>query len=316
MTLAWVGFHVEGLPALRAVLEAGYDVKGIITLAPDAAARLSGAADHAPLAAEFGVPLRLVRDINDSAAVAWLNELAADVIFVIGWTQIVGAAARASARVGVIGAHASLLPEDRGRAPVNWAIIHGRHGTGASLMWLSEGVDAGDLIDQRAIAITEYDTCGTIYEKVAAANRSMILDVLPRLAAGERPGRPQSGLDAPPLPRRRPEDGRIDWSMPSRRVYDFIRALARPYPGAFSNLDGETFKVWTAALLPDGGVAEGVPGQVIGPCVSPHEDACGQIVRCGNGAVLLLELEDSSGRLVRGRALSQRAWKDKVWSHG
>jgi methionyl-tRNA formyltransferase len=307
---------MEGLPALRAVLEAGYDVRGIITLTPDAAASRSGAVDHAPLAAEFGVPLGRVCDINDSASVALLHELAADIVLVIGWTQLVGSAARAAARVGVIGAHASLLPRDRGRAPVNWAIIHGRQETGASLLWLAEGVDTGNLIDQRPIAITEYDTCGTIYEKIAAANRSMILDVLPRLAAGERPGRPQSDLEAPPLPRRRPEDGRIDWSLPGRRVYDLIRALARPYPGAFSRLDGEVFRVWEAALFPDRGVAEGVAGQVIGPCISPREDACGQIVRCGGGAVLLLELEDARGRIIRGRALSERVWTDKVWSHG
>ena len=103
--------------------------------------------------------------------------------------------------------------------------------------------------------------------------------------------------------------------MDSRRVYDFIRALARPYPGAFSDMDGERFYIWEAALLPDSAVPDGIAGQVVGACVSPREDACGQVVACGTGAVLLLELEDSSGNIVRRRALSDRTWKGKVWTH-
>src|SRR5437879_10479768 len=108
----------------------------------------------------------------------------------------------------------------------------------------------------------------------------------PRLLPGERRARPRGKGPTLPRPRRRPADGLIDWSQPSSAVYDFVRALTRPYPGAFSLLDGQRWMIWSAALLPDGNgeahrVAGIVPGQALGPIVSPVEAACGQLVACG-----------------------------------
>jgi methionyl-tRNA formyltransferase len=315
MRLVWIGFHVEGVPALRAVLEAGHRIDALITLTPEAAARRSGAADYAPLCAEFGVPVHRVRDINQPESVALLSALAPDVALVIGWTQILSPAVLRTARIGMIGGHASMLPRDRGRAPVNWAIIRGDRCTGASLIWLAEGVDTGDLVDQRPIEISAYDTCGTVYDKVALANRDMILGALSRLTAGERPGTTQRALDVPPLPARRPEDGAVDWSMDGRQVYDFVRAQARPYPGAFSYLDGQRLHIWEAAYLPELTPHHAAAGTIVGPCVSPREDACGQVVACGTGSLLLLEVEDATGHVVRGRELSDLAWAGKVLNH-
>jgi methionyl-tRNA formyltransferase len=217
------------------------------------------------------------------------------------------------ARLGLIGAHASFLPHNRGSAPINWAIIRGEQETGNTLMWLAEGVDEGDIIAQRAFPITPYDTCATLYARVAATNREMLLEVLPQLMAGERPGRPQERGDEPILPRRRPADGRITWDSPAETVYDFVRALARPYPGAFSSLDGKRWWIWEAALLPDGAAVSGAPGEVLGPVISPAPSACGQLVACGSGggAVIVLEVEDAAGMRLRGQALSQQQWTGK-----
>jgi methionyl-tRNA formyltransferase len=307
---------MEGIPALRGLLEAGHQVVSVITLTAEAAARRSGAVDYAALCGEFSVPLHHVGDVNSPSSVELLRELHLDIAFVIGWTQVLRPATLRTVGIGMVGGHASLLPRDRGRAPVNWAIIRGARETGCSLMWLADGVDTGDLIDQRSFPITPYDTCASVYDKVAAANRDMILALAPRLLAGERPGAPQKDSDEPRLPGRRPQDGNVDWSMDNRRVYDFVRALTRPYPGAFSTLDGQRFQLWNAALLPDRlGASLPSPGEVLGPVVSPHEDACGQVVACGTGAVLLLELEDATGHIVRGRALSDCPWTGKVWGH-
>src|ERR1044072_9779228 len=136
MRCAWVGSHREGLPALEALLDAGADVVAAVTLTADAAARPSGVADYEPLCSRFGVPLHQVADINSPAAVTLLRSLDVDVLFVIGWSQILRPAALETARIGVVGAHASMLPKNRGSAPINWALIHGEHETGNSLMWL------------------------------------------------------------------------------------------------------------------------------------------------------------------------------------
>src|SRR5437773_323580 len=212
---------------------------------------------------------------------------------------------------------AHVLPQLRGSAPINWALIRGERQTGNSLIWLAQDVDRGAIIDQTAFCITPYDTCASLYERVAASNRDMLLRLVPRLLAGEHPGRVQPAGDEPVLPRRRPADGRIDWRQPSRAVYDFIRALTRPYPGAFSWLEGERWTIWHAAHLPaeNGPGLRATPGAVLGPVVSPVEATCGQMVACGAGAVVLLELQADDGTVLRGRELSDQPWTGKRWNH-
>ncbi len=314
MNIIWIGFHYEGLPAFRAVLENGVRIDAFITLVAEQAEKRSGSASYDDICSAFGVPVYRVRNINDPEAVDLLRSLKPDVAFVIGWTQIVRKAALSSARVGMIGAHASLLPHNRGRAPVNWALIRGEKETGNTLFWLSEGTDEGDVLYQTAFPITPYDTCDTLYRKVADSNREMILQAVQALASGDVPRRPQARNEEKTLPGRKPEDGLIDWTSTAEHVYNFIRALTRPYPGAFTFLDGERYLVWSAALFPLSNVI-GTPGEVLGPVLSPEICACGQFVACGNGGIVLLELEDMRGNRFRGQELSNMQWKGKVFGN-
>lgn len=351
MRIGWIGFHLEGVPALRVLLERGVAVEAVLSLAPEEAAKRSGAADYVRLCAQYGVPLYEIRNINDEDVIRLLGDLALDLVFVIGWSQIVGAKALGTARVGMIGAHASLLPRNRGRAPVNWALINGEAETGNTLIWLAEGVDEGDIIAQTRFEITPFDNCATLYDKVAESNCEMILDVLPRLLAGERVGRRQQRTDEPLLPGRKPADGLIDWTRVGREVYDFVRALAPPYPGAFGWLDGKRWTVRECALLPGAHFKDARSGQVVGAMVSPAMGGCGQVVACGvsptpggtrraaesgmvpcadarppgansegtessRGAVVLMELESDEGFILRGRALAEQDWEGKVWGDG
>src|SRR5207302_11492308 len=123
---------------------------------------------------------------------------------------------------------------------------------------------------------------------------------------------PAPPADEPVLPRRRPADVLIYCDQPGARVYDFIRALTHPYPGAFSSLDGSTWRIWQAALAPGcwrTGPDAARPGQLLGPVVSPLEPACGQLVACGDGtALLLLEVERDDGMVLHGRGLSEQDW--------
>jgi len=314
---AWVGFHAEGLPALEALLAAGAPIGAVLTLKPELAAKRSGGVDYSQVCVRYGVPLYYIAGVNEPEAFQILSALAPDVVFVIGWHQIVRPPVMQLARLGLIGAHASFLPHNRGSAPINWAIIRGEHETGNTLMWLAEGVDEGDIIDQRAFPITPYDTCASLYARVAETNRDMLVALLPRLLAGERPGRPQPRGDEPVLRRRRPADGRIAWDCPARSVYDFVRALARPYPGAFSTLAGKQWWIWEAALPPDLGPTEAaLPGEVLGPVISPVDAACGQLVACGSGAVVLHEVADAAGVALKGRALAEQRWTGQRWGEG
>ena len=315
MRLGWIGFHIEGTPALRRVLERGYHVEAVLTLKPEFAAKRSGAADYDTLCEEFNLPLYQIENINDSRSISLLKELSLDLAFVIGWTQIVRPEALSLVRYGIIGAHASLLPRNRGRAPINWALINGETQTGNTLIWLADGVDRGDIIDQTPIPITPYDTCASLYERVAESNRDMILRALPKLLAGERPAHPQTSIDEPDLPGRKPKDGLIDWSLGNAYVYNFVRGLTRPYPGAFSWLDGRRWTIWKCALLPETLYHSLQPGQVLGPVRSPEHSACGQIISCGKGAIIALEMEGEGGEILSGRRLSDQNWEGKVWAN-
>ena len=116
------------------------------------------------------------------------------------------------------------------------------------------------------------------------------------------------------LPRRRPADGKIDWTTTSDALYNFVRGLTRPYPGAFSWLDGRRWNIWQAALVPAPANAAARCGEVLGPVRSPIEASCGQLVACGRGTLLLLEVEGDDGEVLKGRRLADQNWTGKVWA--
>ncbi len=317
--IGWVSFHLESVPALEALLKAGHNVDFLVTLEAEAMARRSGTYDFSAICEEHGIAMHRVRHIDDPDSIEFMRAREPDLLVILGWSQILGDDALAVAGTGVVGAHASMLPHNRGSAPVNWAIINGETETGNSLMWLDAGVDSGNIIDQRAIAITPYDTCATIYDRVAETNALMMLDLVAALKAGERPGAPQVESDEALLPRRKPADGLMDWTQGADRLYDFVRALTRPYPGAFTEMAGRRFLVWKAALPPaDLGGSDGTaPGMVLGPVLSTDTNGCGLAVACGDGALILLELEDAeTGKIHGGSNLAELPWTGQLFEAG
>lgn len=316
LKLGWLGFHEEGQAPLQALLRSGWKLDCLMTLRREQLARRSGAVDFGALAEAHGIPLFRIADINSAESQALLRERQLDLLFVIGWSQILHPEVLSLTQLGAVGSHASLLPHNRGSAPVNWSLIRGDRMSGCTLFWLDPAVDRGDIIAQEPIPITPYDTCATFYKKVGQANASMILDFLEELRHGRLPRRPQAECEDQVLPRRRPQDGRIDWRESAHRLYDFVRALTRPYPGAFSWLGGIRYRIWTSARLDLQLLPSLRPGTVIGPCRSPELGACGQIVACGVGALLLLELEGPFGGVLKGVELSEQAWQGMVWHDG
>jgi methionyl-tRNA formyltransferase len=313
LKIGWLGFHEEGQAPLQALLQAGWKLDCLVTLREEQLARRSGAVDFGTFAETHSLPLFRIANINDAEARALLRARELDLLFVIGWGQILGPEALTLARLGVVGSHASLLPRNRGSAPVNWSLIRGERTTGCTLFWLDPGVDRGDIIAQELIPISAYDTCATIYDKVGQANAKMILELLEEVRHGRLPRRAQGESEVQVLPRRRPKDGLIDWTQPADRLYDFIRALTRPYPGAFSWLGDTRYSIWTSALLDLPRLPTLAPGTIIGPSCSPEPRACGQIVACTSGALLLLELEKPDGEILSGVQLSEQRWRGMAW---
>ena len=141
-------------------------------------------------------------------------------------------------RRGALNMHGSLLPKYRGRAPVHWAILNGESATGASLHYMVEKPDAGALVDQQSVPILENDTALDVSFKVAEAAEQVLRRILPRLIAGTAPAHALDLKKGSYFGRRRPEDGRIDWRGTARTVHDLVRAVAPPFPGAFTEVNG------------------------------------------------------------------------------
>jgi methionyl-tRNA formyltransferase len=165
-------------------------------------------------------------------------------------------------RAGAWNMHGSLLPRYRGRVPVNWAIIHGERETGATLHEMLEKPDAGGIVAQQAVPILPDDTALDVFNKVTLAAEMALDRVLPDLLAGRAAARPQDLAAGSYFGGRKAEDGRIDWSRPAAEVHNLIRAVAPPYPGAFS----DTPKAASMCCAPCTRRAKAAPMTDVRPC--------------------------------------------------
>jgi len=309
--ILWIGCHEEGVDAFRSILEKGYSITKFITLNDDAFSKRSGGTrEYFDLCEKHNIPVGLISTIKNDEAYQMILEQKPDLLIVLGWSEILPERLLSIPTVGTVGAHASMLPHNRGSAPINWALIKGETECGNSLMWLDKEVDKGNIIDQIGFDIDLYDTCKTLYDKVAKTNEVMLLRLIERLSNGLGTYLDKENVtDEELLPRRRPKDGIMDFNQNSKKVYDFIRALARPYPGAFTYLNGKKYLIWSASILPEAEHGEG--GKIIGNVYSPVFDACGIQVKCSTGSIIIHELEDENGKILKGRELTEAKFSGK-----
>lgn len=303
MKITWIGFHEEGLKAFKQTLKRGYEVNGFITLDETAfSKRSAGTREYEQICQSYSIPYYSVETIKGEEAYQIINNLSPDLLVVLGWSEILPERLLLIPSIGTIGTHAALLPHNRGSAPINWALIRGEKRTGNTMMWLTPQVDAGKIIDQIGFNITPYDTCKTLYDHVADTNAEMLLKLLKNLDKGIKPeSEIENMTDEPILPRRRPKDGLIDWSLPGEDVYNFIRALTDPYPGAFTFLNGQKWFIWKANLLPVSSAA--APGTILGKAYGFAENSCGYLIATGSNVTLVTEME--SDKRYTGQTLNE-----------
>ncbi|TRZ98371.1 MAG: formyltransferase [Rhodocyclaceae bacterium] len=227
-------YHNVGVRCLSVLLAHGVNVVCVVTHqdSPNETIWFDSVAE---LAARHDVPVITPEDPNDPAVVAELAALLPDFLFSFYYRLMLKAPLLALPKQGAWNMHGSLLPRYRGRVPVNWAIIHGERETGATLHRMLEKPDAGGIIAQQAVPILPDDTALEVFNKVTLAAEMALDRVLPELLAGRAVAKPQDLAAGSYFGARRAEDGRIDWNQPASVVHDLIRAVAPPYPGAFSD---------------------------------------------------------------------------------
>ncbi|NVK12651.1 MAG: methionyl-tRNA formyltransferase [Rhodobacteraceae bacterium] len=282
MKTVFVGAVEGSARALQAICAAGHAPALAVTLPPQLAARHSDYADLAPLAARYGVALHHTARSEDPATLAAIRAIAPDLILVIGWSQLCSAAFRALARRGCLGFHPAALPRLRGRGVIPWTILLGCREAGATLFWLGDGTDDGPVAAQARYAIDpDSITARGLYDQALAALEQMLPPLLERIARGEMPSVPQPAEGASLCARRRPEDGRIDWTRPAAEIHRLIRACGPPYPGAFTECpDGAPLVLTGVRHCLRPGYYIGLPGQV------QAVEGRAFTVACGDGACL------------------------------
>lgn len=303
--IVFIGCVLEGRRSLETLLHMKAAVVGVFTLRPDLAEAVSGAVPWEDIASAHGIPLHFVRNINDPEPVATLKVLAPDLVFCVGWTQLLRREILRLPRLGSVGFHASRLPLYRGRAPVNWAIIHGEKETGNTMMLLDEGVDTGDILAQRRFPIADDDTCATIYDKVSRSEDEMIREVLPMIREGRMPRTPQDHAAATVMPRRRPEDGVIDWKKTTKQLHDWVRALTHPYPGAFTFVGGVRLFVWRARPWRPASLRSSPAGTLSG-WLRLEGDPPRLLCSTADGDLQLIEVQVEGGVVIDGATFGRQ----------
>ena len=217
-----------------------------------------------------------------------------DLMFAVSWRYMIPASVYRRPRLGTFVFHDSLLPEYRGFSPSVWAIINGKDHTGVTLFEANDKPDAGDIVDQERVPIGPDDTISVVMERATQAYLDLLERNLDGLIKGTAPRCPQDHSRATYTCRRLLEDNQIDWSASSEGIYNLIRAVSNPYPGAYTYLAGRKMRVWSARRVADGQRYVGrVPGRVIE--VRPGE---GSAVLTGDGALLLGEIQVEDGEII------------------
>ncbi len=259
MRILFLGNHTVGVRTLETLLDRAH-VCGVVAHPPDP----EDGIDYLSLFDFAQVQgLNVVRMAGREAGlIDFARQCRPDLIWITDYRYLLPGVVTSMARLGAVNLHPSLLPKYRGRAPINWAILNGESELGLTAHFVDEGMDTGDIIEQERFLLTEEQDVGDALRALYPLYASITRKVLRHFESGQVPRRIQDHDHATVFPRRRPEDGRIAWQLPAGRIRDLVRAVAKPYPGAFSFCRGKKIMIWAAALYPSESTAAS-PGRVL-----------------------------------------------------
>jgi methionyl-tRNA formyltransferase len=283
-----------GFVCLEALLEAGIEVACLFTHEDDPDEEV-WFRTPATLAKRHEVPVFTPDNIKEEKWTHTIRDLRPDVIFSFYYRKMIPNSILEIPPIGAFNLHGSLLPQYRGRCPVNWVIIAGEARTGVTLHYMVEKPDAGDIVAQKEVAIEFDDDVLSVYRKLVNAAGDLMREILPKIQGGTFTRSAQMGPSSY-FGGRKPEDGRIDWNQDAVAIYNLTRAVTHPYPGAFTYLDGRKLFIWKA--YPVESSADAPAGTIL------SEDPL--LVRAASGALKLIsvQIEGESETDAGGLALS------------
>ena len=305
MKIVFMGTPDFARAALEKIIEAGHEVVLVVTQ-PDKPKGRSGelqVSDVKECALLHGLPVFQPVRIKLPENVAELRKYDADIYVVAAFGQILSQEILDIPRLGCVNIHASLLPEYRGAAPIQQAILDGRKETGVTIMQMAAGMDTGDILTQRTIPIAEDETGGGLFDKLSALGAELIVETLPKLERGEITPVPQDEDRATKCGKLSKDMGRIHWSDDADILRNLVRGL-NPWPSAYTTLNKKSFKIWRAKALmelefrqmakelgdgKDGVRAKALDDKAYGTVMAVLRDSL--VVLTGNGYLQLFEVQ-------------------------
>jgi methionyl-tRNA formyltransferase len=296
LRLVFMGTAEFAVPGLQAAAEAGHQVLAVVSQ-PDRPRGRGMKLQPSPVTAEArerGLPVLQPEKASQPEFVASLRDLEPQVIVVVAYGQILRPAVLDLPPLGCINVHGSLLPELRGAAPIQWAIIRGHRETGVTTMFMDAGMDTGDMILKAAVPIAPGETAGELSRRLAPLGANLLVETLARVEAGTAPRTPQDDTAATYAPMLKKEDGVIDWKLPAAQICNRIHGC-NPMPGASTEREGHTVRLWRAQPLPtDDAAPRKPPGTVL--------EGEGVVLAAGEGRVRLVEVQPENRGRMSGEA--------------
>lgn len=293
-TAVLFGYHNIGCAGLQVLLELGLDVELVVTH-KDAAGENLWFRSLEQTASRLGIETVTPERPDDAETVATVARLRPDYILSFYYRHMIPARVLNLAQIAALNLHGSLLPKYRGRCPVNWVILHQEQETGVTLHYMTGKADAGDIVAQRVIPIVPRETPLTLFAKVEREGVQLLRDVYPQLVSGVLARRPQDHSQASYFGGRRAEDGLIDWSQDAAAIDALVRAVAHPYPGAFTTHRGAKLLVWESRPVAQTPGRQAAPGEIL-----VHGSRV--LVGTGSGRLELVSVQIEGGAEVTGSA--------------
>ncbi len=289
MKIVFLGNHTVGVESLSVILNSNVDVAGVVAhpLDHNDGVVYKSVYDYA---IEKNIPA-LRGKATDSKTLEFINQKSPDLIWVVDYKYLLPNAVLNAARLGAINLHPSLLPEYRGRAPVNWAIINGETELGLTAHFIDDGVDSGDILVQKKYMLANTEDINDALEKLYPLYRNITSEIFGLLKKDKIIRIKQCITDSTLYPARKPEDGLIDWNMPAKSILNLIRAVAKPYPGAFSYYYDTKIIIWKASVITE------KINSPVGTIIYFKKDK--PVISCVNSSLLIDEYEVTNNKAVK-----------------
>lgn len=293
MNAVVLAYHNIGCAGIEALLRNGFDITAVFTHEDDPGENL-WFKSVAELAAARDIPVYAPDNINHSLWVERIREMKPDIIFSFYYRSMVGKKILDIVPFGALNLHGSLLPRYRGRCPVNWVLINGEKETGVTLHYMTPQPDDGDIVGQKGVCIDDDDTAFSLHKKLEIATAGLLDELLPKIREKHADRTPQDHSLASYFGGRKPEDGEIDWKQNAADVRNLVRAVTKPYPGAFSYIGNRKclFRQVSLAQASE----DATPGTVLS--TNPLK------IACANGAVEVMFGQPEDGLYMSGRQLA------------